>query len=188
MGIVYGPDCNGVEIDKCDSVAGEEITVDHELVEGIRPGLIKHAATTEAFCIEKEVNSLLTIREEQPEDIEAIRAVNQKAFGQAQECQLVDALRTNGGVLLSLVATRNGRVVGHILYSPVIVHSGLKAVIGAGLGPMAVLPEYQRQGIGGKLIESGNKNLLDSGCPFIVVLGHPNIPRILDSSPPVATA
>jgi len=62
---------------------------------------------------------LATIREERPEDIEAIRAVNQKAFGQLQESQLVDALRTNGGVSLSLVATLKGRVVGHILYSRV---------------------------------------------------------------------
>ncbi len=48
-----------------------------------------------------------------------------------------------------------------------------EAVIGAGLGPMAVLPEYQRQGIGGKLIEAGNQKLWEKGCPFVVVLGHP---------------
>ena len=45
--------------------------------------------------------------------------------------------------------------------------------MGAGLGPMAVLPEYQRQGIGGKLIETGNQKLREAGCPFIVVVGHP---------------
>jgi len=85
---------------------------------------------------------LVIVREERPEDIEAIHAVNEKAFGQAQESQLVDALRKNSGVLLSLVATLNGRVVGHILYSPVSISSDGKAVIGAGLGPMAVPPEY----------------------------------------------
>ena len=115
---------------------------------------------------------MVTIREECPEDIEAIRAVNQEAFGQPQEGQLVDALRTNGGVLLSLVATLNGRVVGHILYSPLSVGSDGEKVIGAGLGPMAVLAEYQRQGIGGKLIETGNQKLREVGCAFIVVLGH----------------
>jgi len=116
---------------------------------------------------------LVIVREERPEDIEAIHAVNEKAFGQAQESQLVDALRKNSGVLLSLVATLNGRVVGHILYSPVSISSDGKAVIGAGLGPMAVLPEYQRQGIGGNLIEAGNQKLREMGCPFVVVLGHP---------------
>jgi putative acetyltransferase len=99
--------------------------------------------------------------------------VNQKAFGQPQEGQLVDALRTNGGVLLSLVATLNGHVVGHILYSPLSVSSDGGKVVEAGLGPMAVLPEYQRRGIGGKLIETANQKLREVGCPFIVVLGHP---------------
>lgn len=118
-------------------------------------------------------SALVIIREERPEDIEAIRTVNQKAFGQPQEGQLVDALRKNGGVLLSLVATLNGQVVGHILYSPLSVSNNREKVIGAGLGPMAVLPEYQRQGIGGKLIEAGNQRLRERGCAFIAVLGHP---------------
>lgn len=121
----------------------------------------------------KEVSALATIREERPKDIGVIRAVNQKAFGQPQEGQLVDVLRTNGGVLLSLVATLSGRVAGHILYSPVSVCSETEKVIGAGLGPMAVLSGYQRQGIGGRLIETGNQKLREVGCPFIVVLGHP---------------
>jgi putative acetyltransferase len=116
---------------------------------------------------------LLTVRQERPEDIEAIRVVNQAAFGQPQEGRLVDALRANGAVLLSLVATFDDRVVGHILYSPVAVGSGGETVIGAGLGPMAVLPEYQRRGIGGKLIETGVRDLREIGCPLIVVLGHP---------------
>jgi len=121
----------------------------------------------------KEVSVSVTIREEHPEDIEAIRGVNEKAFGQAQESHLVDALRSNGGVLLSLVATVNSLVVGHILYSPVSVGTEGEEVMGAGLGPMAVLPEYQRQGIGGNLIETGNQKLREAGCPFIVVVGHP---------------
>lgn len=115
----------------------------------------------------------ITIREERPEDVAAIRAVDEAAFKQPQEAHIVDTLRANGGVALSLVATLNGRVVGHILYSPVAVGSEGEEVIGAGLGPMAVLPEYQRQGIGGKLIETGNNKLRGIGCPFVVVLGHP---------------
>ena len=116
---------------------------------------------------------MIEVREEIPEDIEAIRMVNQNAFGQPQEGQIVDVLRANAGVLLSLVATLDGGVIGHILYSPVSIDSGGKKVIGAGLGPMAVLPQYQRQGVGSKLIETGNNKLLLAGYPFIVVLGHP---------------
>jgi putative acetyltransferase len=71
--------------------------------------------------------------------------------------------------LLSLVATLNERVVGHIMYSPVSVAGN---VTGAALGSMAVLPEYQRQGIGSKLIEAGIQKLKDAGCPFIIVVGH----------------
>jgi putative acetyltransferase len=81
-------------------------------------------------------------------------------------------LRTHGGILLSLVATYDGQVTGHILFSPVTAGSSKKKIGGAGLGPMAVLPEYQRQDTGDKLIEFGITRLKQSGCPFIVVLGH----------------
>jgi putative acetyltransferase len=99
----------------------------------------------------------------------AVRDLNRRAFGQDQESNIVDALRANCAALLSLVATLNDRVVGHIMYSPVSVGGN---VTGAALGPMAVLPEYQRQGIGSKLIEAGNQKLKDAGCPFIIVVGH----------------
>jgi putative acetyltransferase len=111
----------------------------------------------------------IEVREEGPGDVAAIRELNQRAFGQDQEGNIVDALRSSGAALLSLVATLNGRVVGHIMYSPLSVGGG---VTGAALGPMAVLPEYQRQGIGSKLVEAGNRKLKDAGCPFIIVVGH----------------
>lgn len=114
---------------------------------------------------------LVEIREEHPGDVAAIRDLNKRAFGQDQEGNIVDALRSSGAVLLSLVATLNGRLVGHIIYSPLSVGS---EVTGAALGPMAVLPEYQRQGIGSKLVEAGNRKLKDAGCPFVIVLGHAN--------------
>jgi len=115
---------------------------------------------------------LVTIRAERQQDISAIRIVNQKAFGQPQEAQLVDALRSSHAILLSLVAVLEDQVVGYVLYTPVSVVSGQTTLVGAGLGPLAVLPGYQRQGFGGKLIESGNRRLQEAGCPFIVVLGH----------------
>jgi putative acetyltransferase len=110
------------------------------------------------------------IREERPADIAAIRDVNRRAFGQDQEANIVDALRTNGAALLSLVATIDEEVVGHIMYSAATVEAAWK---GAALGPMAVLPEYQRQGIGSRLVEEGNGKLKAAGCPFIIVVGHP---------------
>lgn len=113
----------------------------------------------------------ITIREEKPEDILAIREVNDHAFRQPLEGRLVDVLRENGAVLLSLVAVTNDRVVGHILFSPVTLVSGEQRE-GAGLGPMAVHPEFQRKEIGTKLISAGVTQLRESGIPFIVVLGH----------------
>src|SRR5687767_11776613 len=94
----------------------------------------------------------IEVREEGPADVSAIRDLNQRAFEQNQEANIVDALRSNGGALLSLVATVNGRVAGHIMYSPISVGS----LRGAALGPMAVLPELQRHGIGSELVEAGN--------------------------------
>jgi len=112
---------------------------------------------------------VIQIRPEQPTDIPAIREVNLLAFGQGLEGQIIDALRTNSAVLLSLVAIVENQIVGHILYSPLSIDD---KIVGAGLGPMAVLPDHQRRGIGSQLIAAGNQELKDSGCPFIVVLGH----------------
>lgn len=115
------------------------------------------------------------IREERPDDVAAIREVNRRAFGQDQEGNIVDAMRSNGAVLLSLVATLNSEVVGHVMYSPATVGDGeTGAAAGAALGPMSVVPEHQRHGIGSKLIEAGTQKLKDAGCPFIIVLGHAN--------------
>lgn len=109
------------------------------------------------------------IRDEQPGDIAAIRAVNRLAFAQDLEGQIVDALRANGAATLSLVAVDDDVIVGHIMFSPLYVGD----VQGAGLGPMAVVPSHQQQGIGSRLVEAGIDCLNKIGCPFVVVLGHP---------------
>jgi len=113
---------------------------------------------------------MIEIREELPEDVAAIRDVNKRAFGQDQEANIVDALRSNGAALLSLIATVNKKLVGHIMFSPITVGD----VTGAALAPMAVLPEHQRSGIGSKLVETAIQKLKESGYPFIIVLGHAN--------------
>ncbi len=111
----------------------------------------------------------MEIRDEQPGDIAAIREVNRQAFGQEFEGRIVDALRANGAVTLSLVATEADAVIGHILFSPLSVGR----LVGAGLGPTAVLPSHQRQGIGSRLVDAGVERLRSGGCQFIVVIGHP---------------
>ena len=85
----------------------------------------------------------------------------------------MDTLRRNCGDLLSLVAVAGEQIVGRALFSPVTVETDREKVLGMGLGPMAVLPGHQRQGVGTQLIKYGINKLRVDGCPFIIVLGHP---------------
>ena len=119
------------------------------------------------------------IREETPKDTADIRRVNKRAFSQPNEADLVDALRRRGAVALSLVAIKDSRIVGHILFSPVTIEPGTIESLGSSftaiaLGPMAVLPEYQNQGIGSQLVETGLKMCRKAGHQVVIVLGHPN--------------
>ena len=116
----------------------------------------------------------VTIRTEQSSDIRAVRAINEKAFGQPTEANIVDAVRAACPQALSLVAVSGDRLVGHILFSPVAVESGKEKVAGMGLAPVAVLPEHQRRGVGSRLVQTGLEVLGRSGCPFVIVLGHPD--------------
>jgi putative acetyltransferase len=77
-------------------------------------------------------DGVIEIREERPNDVQAVRDLNRRAFGQDQESNIVDALRANAAALLSLVATLNDRVVGDIMYSPAIIAGN---VTGAALVP-----------------------------------------------------
>ncbi len=117
---------------------------------------------------------MVMIRPEKPEDVTAIHHVNAIAFGQPQEGDLVDGLRLAGALTISLVAEQDGRIVGHIAFSPVMITSDTAVVDAIGLAPMAVLPEYQRQGIGSQLVESGLEACREMGYGIVVVLGHPN--------------
>ncbi len=115
----------------------------------------------------------MEVRAEKPEDIAAIRQVNIAAFGRENEADLVDQLR---GVASSFgfVAVKSEQVVGHIFFSPVILAGECSDnLLILGLAPVAVLPDYQRQGIGSLLIESSLKKCDRLGCQAVVVLGHP---------------
>ena len=115
---------------------------------------------------------MITIRPETSEDFPHVRRVNELAFGQPSEADLVEALRQAGVESLSLVA-EDEAVVGHILFTPVVIESAGRKIIGMGLAPMAVLPDRQREGIGSQLVRRGLQLLRERGCPFVVVVGHP---------------
>jgi putative acetyltransferase len=114
----------------------------------------------------------MTIRPETPEDAAQVRRINELAFGQPAEADLVDRLRQTCADSLSLVA-EDDVVVGHILFTPVVIDSLERRVTGMGLAPMAVHPDRQRQGIGSRLVTQGLDLLRDRRCPFVVVVGHP---------------
>jgi putative acetyltransferase len=116
---------------------------------------------------------VITIRAENAEDIPAVRRVNELAFGRPNEAALVDALRAAANPQVSLVAVENGQVVGHIFFSPVLIESEDSTSSALGLAPMAVLPEYQRQGVGSQLVREGLRECQHVGCKVVVVLGHP---------------
>jgi len=116
----------------------------------------------------------MIIRLERPEDVPAIRIVNERAFGSSSEADIVDALRRNGKATISLVAEDEGRVIGHILFSPVTVETGERELAGLGLAPVAVLPEFQNRGVGSSLVEQGIERCREAGHSFVVVLGHPH--------------
>jgi putative acetyltransferase len=120
------------------------------------------------------MRSEILVRPEQPHEAGAIRNVNARAFGRDAEAVLVEALRGAGGVTLSLVARVGEQVVGHILFSPVEIDRGGSHDVAVGLGPMAVLPEHQRHGVGAQLIRAGLERLREAGHGAVVVLGHPD--------------
>jgi putative acetyltransferase len=115
-----------------------------------------------------------SVRPERPEDDAQIHRVNREAFGRQEEADLVETLRRAGAITLSLVAVRQGRVIGHILFSPVTIEEGDSRHPAVGLGPLAVLPGYQRQGIGSRLVEAGLAACREGGHSIVIVLGHPD--------------
>jgi putative acetyltransferase len=122
----------------------------------------------------------MIIREETTADIEAITQVTIAAFKTLQvsnhtEQFIIKALRAAGALTLSLVAEIDGRVVGHVAFSPVTISDGTKDWYG--LGPISVLPEYQRKGIGKVLIQEGLSRLKSLGARGCCLVGHPEYYR-----------
>lgn len=116
---------------------------------------------------------MIAIRREEPADIAAVHRVEEAAFERPDEADAVDAVRRNGGATLSLVATIDGEVVGHILFSPVRIEPACGATTALALAPLAVLPAYQGQGVGSELSRAGLEECRALGADLVVVLGHP---------------
>ena len=114
----------------------------------------------------------VTVRIERPTDAAAIRLVNELAFSQADEADLVDRLRESGTDFISFVAETEDTVVGHILFTPAVIEDAGESIAGMALAPMAVPPDRQREGIGSLLVERGVHYLRERQCPFIVLVGH----------------
>ncbi len=116
----------------------------------------------------------MIIRREEPQDVAAIRQVNEQAFGGSGEANVIDALRNRGAATLSLVAVIDDRVVGHLFFSSATIESAGHTWPALGLAPLSVLPEYQHQGIGTALMKAGLAECARLGYERVIVLGHPN--------------
>lgn len=118
----------------------------------------------------------IVIRRETEADVAAIREVTVSAFktlaiSNHTEQFVIAALRAAKSLTVSLVAEIDGRVVGHIAFSPVTISDGTRNWYG--LGPLSVVPEYQRQGLGKALIEEGLSRLRSLNAEGVCLVGHP---------------
>jgi putative acetyltransferase len=112
------------------------------------------------------------IRDEQFGDQREVWQVNEAAFGHSDEADLVDRLRDEGVVLLSLVAELRGQIVGHILFSRMSIETAQGTLPAVSLAPMAVLGSHQRRQVGSHLVRHGLDRLRARGERIVIVLGH----------------
>jgi len=115
----------------------------------------------------------VTIRRRVPADDDAIRRLNDAAFGGTAEAKLIADLHAAGLAVIELVASDQGDIVGHILFSSLAVASSGKPVEVLALAPMAVRPDRQRQGVGSSLVGAGLDVARNGGWRAVIVLGHP---------------
>lgn len=119
----------------------------------------------------------LKIRQENRDDIKEIYEINSLAFGRENEAKLVDLLRASANFVpeLSLVATIDNKLVGHILFTKVKITDDQKIEFDSlALAPMAVRPSNQKMGIGGQLIRAGLDIARELNFKSVIVLGHRN--------------
>ncbi|MDK3017474.1 GNAT family N-acetyltransferase [Pseudodonghicola flavimaris] len=138
---------------------------------------------------------MLTIRDERPEDIDAIGAITAAAFApvavsQQTEPAIIRALRAAGALSLSLVAEDAGEIVGHVALSPVTIAADANSADSAapegnwfGLGPIAVRPDRQAEGLGSRLIRQALARLTARGAAGVVLVGDPGYYRRFGFAP-----
>lgn len=117
----------------------------------------------------------VVIREETPADFAVVHQLNKAAFDEELEANLVDLLRDSEAFVpgLSLVATVDDKIVGHILFTKLRIKGPQGTEFESlALAPMAVAPELQNQGIGGQLIQYGLDKAKALGYTSVIVLGH----------------
>jgi putative acetyltransferase len=122
--------------------------------------------------------SAITIRDEQPGDEATIHDMVRRAFigrpyADGDEQDVIDRLRADGDLLLSLVAEAKGAIIGQITFSPAILANGDEGWVV--LGPVAIDPAHQGKGLGRRLIEAGEAMMQERGAKGITVLGDPAI-------------
>ncbi len=147
---------------------------------GQKPPVFSRPAGLQEGGKRELVNSKIVIRSETDADVSAISEVTVAAFGTLKisnhtEQFIVEALRGAKALTVSLVAEMDGRVIGHIAFSPVTLSDGTRDWYG--LGPVSVLPSYQRKGIGKALIREGLSRLKDMNAQGCCLVGHPDYYR-----------
>lgn len=116
---------------------------------------------------------MITIRPEQSEDEEGLFRMYCQACGRIHEARLVDSLRENQGLFLSLVAIQEGQIVGGIAFSAVEMEPQAFELFLVGLAPLAVLPTHRGQGIGSTLVRLGLQRCRERQVDAVVVVGDP---------------
>ena len=114
----------------------------------------------------------MIIREETPRDIESIRQLNRAAFGRDLEAGLVDQLRVTRQIIMSRVALLDRRIVGHLVLGPALIQEDRREMMVASLALMAVLPDFQRRGIGSALVKDAIDSCRQDDWPAVIVVGH----------------
>ena len=125
-------------------------------------------------------NLKVEIRSEADADVDAITEVTVAAFKTLEisnhtEQFIITALRAANALTVSLVAELDGRVIGHIAFSPVAISDGTRSWYG--IGPVSVLPQYQRRGIGKALMQEGLSRLKNMNANGCCLVGHPDYYR-----------
>ena len=120
---------------------------------------------------------IAVVATERSEHRAAVKALHRTAFGGEYEAELVERLDRDGLVAASLVALAAEVVVGHVLFSDLAVEIDGRPILAAALAPLAVRPDFQRRGIGARLVTKGLRILRDRGRAAVIVLGDPGYYR-----------